>query len=289
MTELQCDRMGDCRTEDFMLRLLSERLSDRTSHLLGVHDRLGGDWRQTTFLLLARSLGMGVYSAQMERLASVVKLKFIERHSSSVIQLEAMLLGCAGLLKDGTEYGDDYYSRLCAEFRFLRHKYELTCLGADEWKGVHTRPANSPHRRIAHLAAFCRGGFSLTGELLDTPPKRKEMERLFCRLPSEYWLSHICFDRETVGGKWGISPSTVTLLTLNTAVPLLSAYAARQDNPAFTGRAEALLQALPAEKNAHTARFRTLGFPCRNAAHTQALHHLYTRYCSECSSGVCGK
>lgn len=272
--------------QEFMDRLLHERMAERTAALLSVHDRLGGDWRQTTFLLLARALGMGVYSRPMERLASVVPLNFPERHSASSMQLEAMLLGCAGLLDTGPEAEDEYYSRLCAEFGFLRHKYGLSCLDAAEWRGVRTRPANTPHRRVAHLAAFCLGGFSLTGDILDTEPARRPMERLFRRLPSDYWLTHLSFGKRAPGDRMGISPSTLTLLTLNTAVPLLCAYAEREKSPEFADRAERLLRALPAEKTAQAARFRSLGFPCGCAADTQALHQWHKRYCAECAG--CG-
>lgn len=271
---------------DWMESLLADRFGARTDRLLELLDHLGGDWRQAAFATLARALGFGVNAIPMEELGAAVPLKFLERHSSSPLQLEAMLLGCAGLLGEentGEERGESpenpYQERLCAEFAFLGHKYGLRPGDPSQWKMARTRPANFPHRRVAQLAAFCLGGFSLLGDILEKAPDRKAVTALFDRRPSRYWLTHHTFTaRET--RPQTMTSDSLSLLVLNTAVPLLFAYGAREENPARTLAAESLLEALPAEKTARAAVWRRLGLPCSCAAHTQALHHLYTRYCA---------
>lgn len=267
---------------DWMESLLADRFGTRTDQLLALLDRLGGDWRQATFATLARALGFGANAAPMEALGASVPLKFLERHSSSPLQLEAMLLGCAGLL--GEESGETrdenpYQACLRAEFAFLSHKYGLRPGDPSRWKVARTRPANSPCRRVAQLAAFCLGGFSLLSDILEKAPDRQAVTALFSRRPSAYWLTHHSFSpRET--RPQGMTSASLALLALNTAVPLLFAYGAREQNPAHTLAAESLLEALPAEKTARAAVWRRLGLPCSCAAHSQALHHLYTRYCA---------
>lgn len=271
--------LSSLQVTDWMQSLLADRFGTRVDQILQLLDRLGGDWRQTAFAVLARALGFGVNAAPMEALGASVPLRYLERHSSSPLQLEAILLGCAGMLADPEPADNPYYLRLRSEFAFLSHKYGLWSIDPAQWKMARTRPANFPHRRVAQLAAFCRGGFSLLGDILQKAPDPRAVADIFCRQPSDYWLTHCSFAGKEMRPQ-ALTSASLALLALNAAVPLLFAYAAHERNPEHTLRAETLLQALPAEKTAQARLWHRLGLPCASAADTQALHHLYTRYCA---------
>jgi hypothetical protein len=96
-------------------------------------------------------MGFGINSDAFERLARSLPLSFLQKHADSIMQIEAFLLGQAGLLADKRD-DDPYYTRLASEYTFLQNKFGLTPLPIEAWKFFRLRPQNFPHRRLAMLA-----------------------------------------------------------------------------------------------------------------------------------------
>lgn len=276
--------------------LLTMRYSRRAEGVKALLDRLHGNWRQTAFAVLARSLGFGVNGEAMEALAASVPLSVLERHSGNLFQLEALLMGRAGLLPEkGDEAPDDYCRRLVAEYGFLGRKYGLEPLCELGWKLRRVRPANMPQRRVALLAAFCAGGFTLLDDLLGCDGGVKGVMGLLGREVSDYWQGHYGFGRVTGGAKGalsgGLTGSSRELVCINGVVTLLYAYGLYEKREELCAMAEELLGELKAEATADTRMWREQGFEVRCAADSQALHFLYGEYCSanrcaECRWGL---
>lgn len=276
--------------------LLTMRYSRRAEGVKALLDRLHGNWRQTAFAVLARSLGFGVNGEAMEALAASVPLSVLERHSGNLFQLEALLMGRAGLLPEkGDEAPDDYCRRLVAEYGFLGRKYGLEPLCELGWKLRRVRPANMPQRRVALLAAFCAGGFTLLDDLLGCDGGVKGVMGLLGRGVSDYWQGHYGFGRVTGGAKGalsgGLTGSSRELVCINGVVTLLYAYGLYEKREELCAMAEELLGELKAEATADTRMWREQGFEVRCAADSQALHFLYGEYCSanrcaECRWGL---
>lgn len=276
--------------------LLTMRYSRRAEGVKALLDRLHGNWRQTAFAVLARSLGFGVNGEAMEALAASVPLSVLERHSGNLFQLEALLMGRAGLLPEkGDEAPDDYCRRLVAEYGFLGRKYGLEPLCELGWKLRRVRPANMPQRRVALLAAFCAGGFTLLDDLLGCDGGVKGVMGLLRRGVSDYWQGHYGFGRVTGGAKGalsgGLTGSSRELVCINGVVTLLYAYGLYEKREELCAMAEELLGELKAEATADTRMWREQGFEVRCAADSQALHFLYGEYCSanrcaECRWGL---
>lgn len=276
--------------------LLTMRYSRRAEGVKALLDRLHGNWRQTAFAVLARSLGFGVNGEAMEALAASVPLSVLERHSGNLFQLEALLMGRAGLLPEkGDEAPDDYCRRLVAEYGFLGRKYGLEPLCELGWKLRRVRPANMPQRRVALLAAFCAGGFTLLDDLLGCEGGVKGVMGLLGRGVSDYWQGHYGFGRVTGGAKGalsgGLTGSSRELVCINGVVTLLYAYGLYEKREELCAMAEELLGELKAEATADTRMWREQGFEVRCAADSQALHFLYGEYCSanrcaECRWGL---
>lgn len=276
--------------------LLTMRYSRRAEGVKALLDRLHGNWRQTAFAVLARSLGFGVNGEAMEALAASVPLSVLERHSGNLFQLEALLMGRAGLLPEkGDEAPDDYCRRLVAEYGFLGRKYGLEPLWELGWKLRRVRPANMPQRRVALLAAFCAGGFTLLDDLLGCDGGVKGVMGLLGRGVSDYWQGHYGFGRVTGGAKGalsgGLTGSSRELVCINGVVTLLYAYGLYEKREELCAMAEELLGELKAEATADTRMWREQGFEVRCAADSQALHFLYGEYCSanrcaECRWGL---
>lgn len=283
--------LSPLQIRDWIETLYAERFRLKSDSLLQIHNRFNGDWRQTAFAALARALGFGINADAMEALALSVPLNVIEHHSSSLFQIEALLFGQAGMLAACDHLFDEYYQALAREYGFLAHKYGLSPMYGSRWKLARTRPANFPYRRISQLAAYCHGGFSLLGDLLECSGDPDRIAALFRREPSQYWHSHYKFDTDAVCAPQSVTAWACRMMTINAAVPLLFAYGRRENRPALIDDAEKLLHALPPETVARMKVWKQAGAPVETAADTQALHHLFAKYCShnrclECRLGA---
>ena len=70
-------------------------------------------------------------------------------------------------------------------------------------------------------------------------------------------------------------------VVINTAVPLLFAYAQYLKDVRMAEKALSWMDQIEAEPNQIVARFRELGFPGKTAADSQALLELKKYYCDE--------
>jgi Protein of unknown function (DUF2851) len=113
-------------------RLLVERLEQKTAAIEAMLERTGNHWEESFYRLLARNFGLKVNAEPFEALARSLPLTIISRHKNNPWQVEALLFGQAGLLEQPMQ--EDYPNALAREYRFLRHKYQLMPLSAEQWK-----------------------------------------------------------------------------------------------------------------------------------------------------------
>ncbi|RYF75326.1 MAG: DUF2851 family protein, partial [Cytophagaceae bacterium] len=142
---------------------LMQRLERKADAVKAVYEASGQDWEETAYRLLATYLGSKVNSQPMEQLARTVPLKTLQKHRNSLLQLEALLLGTAGLIPDEATGNDDYTVVLRREYNFLAAKYGLTDkqLPTHIWKWGKLRPAGFPTMRLAQLARLIQEHGSL--------------------------------------------------------------------------------------------------------------------------------
>ncbi|WP_287336798.1 DUF2851 family protein, partial [Porphyromonas sp.] len=103
--------------------LSRSRLSRKVAAVRQLLERSEGDWAQTLYALFLRALGFGLNGDAMERLAFALPLHLLLKHRDQLPQVEALLLGSAGLL----DYLPDEALReeRQREYAFLAHKYGL--------------------------------------------------------------------------------------------------------------------------------------------------------------------
>ena len=133
-------------------RLLIERFQEKQELIDDLLIHCNRDWDQVFFILLARSFGFGVNSQPFEMMAKQTPLKVLLKHSSDLLQLEALLFGQAGLLQID-ELNDGYSQLLWKEYQFLSAKYKLRAIDGYLWKYLRLRPINFPTIRMAQLAS----------------------------------------------------------------------------------------------------------------------------------------
>ena len=266
---------------DWLESLAVERMQAKAAKVKELNDLTEGDWEQTCFVMLARGLGFGLNSDPFEMLAKSIPLKILHHHSDNHFQLEALLFGQAAMLDPTMYMFDEYFQALCREYYFLARKYGLKPLRPGLWKYARTRPQNFPHRRIAFLANSALGGFSLFSRLLEAADNMDSLVDIFDMKAEGYWETHFSFDTPNGRAPSELSLSSRRLLTINTAIPVLYAYASASGNPDLGERIVALMQSLPAESNTIVRNWENLGFKVCDASRSQAIIHLQKEYCDK--------
>ncbi|MDE6009751.1 MAG: DUF2851 family protein [Muribaculaceae bacterium] len=264
---------------DWLESLAIERLRMKSERVINTLQSTGNDWEQTCFITLARALGFGLNSDPFEMLARSLPLRILHHHSDNPLQLQALLFGQAAMLDQSLHIFDEFYQLLCREYYFLARKYGLRPMRPGLWKYARTRPQNFPHRRIALLAKACEGGFSMLSLIIDRIRKKEDVSKLFDWRLEGYWHTHSSFDADARSGSDGLSGASVTLLMINTVIPLIYAYAATRGEIELGEYALALLETLPAENNSIIREWNGYGLRSENAMRSQALLQLRREYC----------
>lgn len=276
--ELPCapelDTVPKLCVADWVTSLGYERLQAKADRVMEMVARYNGSWANAIYATTARALGFGVNAEPFELLALTTPLRDLLHHSDSMLSLEAMLFGQAGLLS--TE-GQGYEARLGEEYRFLAAKYGLRPSPNIMWKMARMRPQNSPHRRIAALAAMVRGGFGIGSRLLAVESEA-QARQLFDITLQGFWAMHCNFSSSGAGAR-AFSQSSITVLIINVAVPVLYAYGTFVNDARRQELAVDMLQSLKPERNSITEVFERAGLPIPDAFSSQAFIQLRKEYC----------
>ncbi len=258
--------------------LAFERLHGKVERIHQLLDSFNGSWEDVCYVTLARNFGFGINNDAFERLARRTPLRLLGKHSDSVLQIEALLFGQAGMLDAQKPGMDSYYNQLCTEYAFLSNKFQLTPMEKESWKLFRIRPQNFPYRRIAMLAQFIEGGFRMMNRILEAEGE-KEMRALFEMELSGYWTKHYTFGKPNERATATLSRSSIDIILINTVAPLLYAYGELTGNYEMTDKAIKLLEDLRAENNSIVAHFVAYGIDCPDALTSQALVQLKREYC----------
>lgn len=258
--------------------LAFERLHGKVERIHQLLDSFNGSWEDVCYVTLARNFGFGINNDAFERLARRTPLPLLGKHSDSVLQIEALLFGQAGMLDAQKPGMDSYYNQLCTEYAFLSNKFQLTPMEKESWKLFRIRPQNFPYRRIAMLAQFIEGGFRMMNRILEAEGE-KEMRALFEVELSGYWTKHYTFGKPNERATATLSRSSTDIILINTVAPLLYAYGELTGNYEMTDKAIKLLEDLRAESNSIVSHFVAYGIDCPDALTSQALVQLKREYC----------
>ncbi len=267
-------------------RLLAERLQEKA---MGIIERLQSNhfhWEEVCWWLLANNFGMKVNSDAFEKIASTIPLSVLTKHKQSIHQVEALLLGQAGLLEEN--FKADYPLLLQREYRFLKKKYALPDIHIPVFF-LRMRPANFPTVRLAQLAMLVHTSLHLFSKII-TATALNEIRALLQVTANDFWHYHYQMEETTAFHPKKLGDGMVDTICINTIVPLLFTYGLYQNKQSYKEKAIAWLQHIKAEKNNITAGFLEMGISLHSAFDSQALLQLRKQYCQkkrclECSVG----
>lgn len=267
-------------------RMLAERLQEKMSDITRHLHQTNNHWEEVFWRMLCRYFGGAVNGESFDQLAVSLPVQILSKHKNQINQLEALLLGQAGLLHKG--FKESYPKMLFAEYQFLQKKYGLKVINKPP-SFLRMRPANFPTIRLAQLAILIKNSHHLFSQLKEA----KELSavwKLFDVTANDYWNDHFKPDEPANYLLKNIGRQTMHIIAINAIVPVLFVYGKLQADEGQCIKALQWLEQIPAEKNQVIAPFQQMNAGIENAHDSQALIQLRQQYCDarrclECSVG----
>lgn len=258
--------------------LAVERIEDKTETVAKSLQTTRNNWEESFYYAIAQAFGFKTNAQPFLMLAQALPLNVIAHHKNSLVQVEALLFGQAGLLP--AEPVDEYTSVLLREYRHLKAKYSLEPIQGQMWKFARMRPVNMPTIRIAQLASLIFKSSALLSKLVECE-KLDNVQRLFSTNVSEYWLTHYVFGKESARKDKNLGKSSFFLLVINAFVPFMFIYGKSVGKPNLVDRAMQWLEEVPAESNHILTQWAEFGITAKCALESQALIQLSNNYCQK--------
>ncbi len=258
-------------------KLLLERLERKSKSISDSLQLNNNNWEETFYQHLARNFGFKTNAEPFELLAKSIPSLVLAKHKSSLLQIEALLFGQAGLLNEHLE--DKYSQNLQNEYIFLKQKFKLNSIDSHLWKFLRLRPVNFPTIRIAQFANLIFNSSHLFSKMMEIE-KCDDIKMLMNVDVSEYWHTHYVFDKPSKLKTKHLGDDSINNILINTIVPFLFVYGKQKDDVKYVDRALQFLEQTTGENNAIIQKWEALKMPVKTAYSTQALLQLKNEYCN---------
>ena len=285
--EKQLRDIKEFTLKNWQERLFFERLERKSNPIFELLKRTNNDWESVLFCLLAKNFGLNTNGEIFFKIAQTISFSTVRKESFEVENLEALLLGIAGLLD--AEKEDNYFKDLKFRYFYLLHKYQIEKKVFEPVQFFKHRPDNFPTIRLSQLANLYHVQQNLFS-VISTLNSVKNSYEVFNVSASEYWQNHYQFDKESPKKKKKLSKSFIDLVIINTIIPLQFAYAKSQGKEISEDLIQ-LINGVAPEKNTIIDKFGSFGIKAENAFETQSLLQLKNEYCNksrclECAFGM---
>ena len=257
-------------------RIAVERLESKSETVTKILEANQFDWEDALYKLLMRYFGLKVNNEAFEYLANILPFKTLLKHADNLLQVEAMLMGCAGFLEE--DFTEEYPLLLKREFAVMRAKFNLLTMPAERWRFMRMRPSSFSTIRLAQMAQLIHKNGCLFSKI-KAAKDTTEVKALFDVKASEYWETHYRFEVPTDSKPKHLGETTADVLIINAVVPLLFCYGKLHKDESYCDTAMQFLEDTEAEDNAIIRHYAQCGITAENAMQTQAMLHLYNMYC----------
>lgn len=256
------------------------RLQHKCEHIEKWHIANGDNWINTLMFAIFDSVQIATRNRRMFGLL-IAELKgyIVIQSMKSIESMEALLLGCAGLL-DSIEYPDTYLYNLRREYQNLSKANGIKTLNSHHW--VTASASNLPiHIVIAQIAAILFYNKTLLYNLIESR-SLSDIRKLFQTEVSEYWLTHYELgvrDKKPPKSK-KMSDSKIDILLINGILPFIALYT--KVNNLQNMDMEKIIDFytdIESENNIFTKEWEGNGVEFSSAFESQAFIELSKNYC----------
>ncbi len=256
-------------------RLYFERLERKSDVVLQLLESSKNDWEKVLFVLLLKNFGSKINGDAFYELGKHIDFQIIRKLQDKPKELEALLLGLAGLLEQQT---DAYQQELRQLYDFLVHKYQLEQLDYINVQFFKLRPSNFPTVRLSQFAQLYASMHSLFQYIVQN--EETDIYQVLSVKTSSYWETHFSFGKVSKTTIKRTSKTLIDLLVINTVLPLKFCYLKHQGRPISDTFTEPILK-IAAENNSIIKKYENLGLQVKNAKDSQSLLELYNGYCTK--------
>lgn len=265
------------KIDNWLERLYFERLQEKETILLKELADTQNHWESLLFRMLCKNFGLKVNGESFFSIAKSIDFSVVKKCSQEHYDLEALLMGQAGLLEGKTE--DWYFKMLKRRYEYLKQKFQLQNESVIPPKFFRLRPPNFPTVRLAQFTMLYFEQQNLFSKVIEAPSVSNLYE-LFNVSGSEYWNTHYNFGIRSMQRKKRITKSLMDLLIINTVIPLKFCYAVQQGRDILE-EILVLASRISSEENAVVKKFNSLKNISKNAYQSQALLQLKNEYCDK--------
>jgi hypothetical protein len=281
-------RMPQVSLYNTLTRLTIERLERKYNDFLQLYTEAGNDWNEAFYITLFKSVGASRNREAYIKLARTVRYRDLCHVKESILSVEALLLGGAGMLdtERNGRFPDDYTLRLQQEFDHLARRFGIVPMRYGEWEISKTRSFSHPVLRIVELAGLLARKEFLFSNLINCTDVT-EIQRILSAEASEYWATHSLPSVRSSRCVKRFGQMILDVLTINLVVPMMFAYGKDHADDAMQERAVEILEQIAPEKNTYTVPWSERGIRPDNAFFSQALIQLSKEYCEKKRCATC--
>jgi hypothetical protein len=274
---MKINRVDPLLLDCWLSSLTVERLEKKAEHIAAYLRQSAGNWEEAFYVSLARSFGFGLNAAPFEWVAKSLPLTILSRHRNNLLQVEALLLGQAGMLEEGALFSA-YQEMLRKEYLHLKLKYDLKPVGKHLWKFLRLRPVNFPAIRIAQFACLMQQSEGLFSQILSCR-EIPELRQFFTLRASVFWNSHYTFEKTSPARPKLLGETAFCSIVINTVIPFLFVYGSMNGRDEVRDKALDWLNRIPPESNRVVRGWNQAGIQSSSAFYSQALLQLTENYC----------
>ena len=253
-------------SEEIVLQKLEEKDKEIRQELLATKN----DYEAVLFQRIAYSFGLKVNSETFLQIAQNIDFKIIKKLSCQPFQMEALLMGRAGLLNENNPDAEPWLR----EFSFVKNKFQLgeECFSA---KLAKVMPTSFPTIRLSQLADLYSTHQNLFSKIINAR-KVDELKAIFKDIKaSAYWDSHYFFGKKAEEKQRKLSADFTEIILLNAVFPVMYSY--HRDNPEMVEIILSFYKEMKPEKNSIIKQWKNTGAEINSALDSQAFLYLYKK------------
>ncbi len=237
------------------------------------------DWEQLFYEQLMYYLGGTVNKATFLEITQILPFTLIKRYRHEIINLEALLLGVAGILRES--HIDTDLKGLKKHFMFLQKKHGLHSLPPTFLKYSRMRPNAFPTIRLVLASKLFQKQEGLFSSLMKAKSVKHIRELLSVKIESGFWYSHYSLKSKSNPRMKSMGNDLIDILLINVVLPIRFLYVKTHFADNRHLQTIEWCSQLSPEKNQLTRYFSSLSLSPENAAESQSLIHLKKEYCEQ--------
>lgn len=277
--------LNDFQTQNWLSRLLIDRLERKVAEIRQTYELYKGDWSQIFYVTLLKNIGFKVNAFPMQLMGEVVPFKILLKNKNRLQVLESILLGSAGFLNE--EYADKYPQELKITFDHYKRKYGLSVLDRSIWKMGGVRPYNFPNIRLVQFARIIHESGDLFQKIIRDFRLGMNLSKLNV-VASSYWDTHYQTQKKSLQKRKRLGKYALNNILINSVAPMLFFYGSEIGSEVYKEKAIDLLEKLPGENNSIIETWKQNNIFAKKASVSQALLELKSTFCERKLCLDCG-